>query len=358
MPTADIRDIWKYTQELVDNKSVLSRIGHSATLHSARSAISSPGSFGSKAANLMLTAGKGLLKAIPVPGVPALIEVIADKANEAARKYLHGQNLEAAKAAGDEVNRIKFEIKELTVDEMDRYRWKVTEAMQELNRNISEMGTLPPGAPCCDKYLEIVTACQQAQRRIDKLRVKVGTIRGLMDSIDTWLGDCQSKLTAGKGNITTALADYVKGQNAACTQANNTYLPNLQTQLQTLAQKQQLEERKQQALKAAGVSPSLFSWGKSPLEEARDEVAATQALITEAQKNAGIGAEKYVNTAHATCSSWCAFKTGMPTDDWKDFRNNAAEVTKFLVQFATVAIPLEVAVDKIKEGQKKESSAP
>ncbi|MGH9412935.1 MAG: hypothetical protein ACRD0Y_04260 [Terriglobales bacterium] len=341
-------DIWAYAKELVENKGVLSRVGHSAALHSARSAVSSPGSFASKSANLVLSAGKGLLKLIPVPGVPALIEVIADKANEVARKYHHGKRLEAAKAAGDEVTRLKFEIKELSMDEMDRFRWKVTAAMEDLNTKIREMQNLSNNTPCCEKYLEIVTACQQAQRRIDRLAEKTRTIKEVMLSIETWLADCQTRLSAGKTNITSALSTYAAAQTAECDKANNNYLPNLKARLQTAQQKLQVETQKAVRDKAAGISPGWFSsLTVSPLESAGIEVAAVQGMISAGEKNHGQGAENFIKTDHAPCASWCVFKSSTPEDNWKSFRSNAADVTKFLVQFATVAIPMEVAADKI-----------
>ena len=47
-----MEDIFAYAKKCVDNKTVAARIGHSAKLHSLRSAVSSKGSAASKLSSL------------------------------------------------------------------------------------------------------------------------------------------------------------------------------------------------------------------------------------------------------------------------------------------------------------------
>ena len=68
-----MEDIFAYAAKCVENKSVLARIGHSAKLHSVRSAVSSKGSAASKFGALVGAGARATLNAIPIPVVGSLL---------------------------------------------------------------------------------------------------------------------------------------------------------------------------------------------------------------------------------------------------------------------------------------------
>ena len=150
--------IWDYARERMDNKGVVTRIQHSPKLHSFRSALSGKGSFASKGiavGTMMVRAG---ISAIPIPSIATSLINIAQQAVEArVRSHLHQKKL-----VGGSVNleeKVKFELKELTVDKLDRYRWKLKEAMEQLNLKNSgfnlDYKAKQEGLNPCNSWLEI-----------------------------------------------------------------------------------------------------------------------------------------------------------------------------------------------------------
>src|SRR5258708_6493170 len=109
-----MEDIFDYAAKCVANKSVLQRIGHSAKLHSLRSAISGKGSAASKFGSLVGAAARATLNAIPIPAVGSLIASLEQKVEKVIKSQLHGRSLRKAATAADKV---KFTLKELSVEE-------------------------------------------------------------------------------------------------------------------------------------------------------------------------------------------------------------------------------------------------
>lgn len=69
-------DLFDYARDCVNNKTVLARLGHSATLHSTRSALSGPGAFFSKTMTMVGVAARATLNCIPIPTVGSLISAV------------------------------------------------------------------------------------------------------------------------------------------------------------------------------------------------------------------------------------------------------------------------------------------
>src|SRR5262245_19980853 len=74
-----VEDIFVYAAKCVENKGVLARIGHSAKLHAARSAVSSKGSAASKFGALVGAGIRATVNAIPIPVIGGLVGALEQK---------------------------------------------------------------------------------------------------------------------------------------------------------------------------------------------------------------------------------------------------------------------------------------
>jgi hypothetical protein len=214
-------NLFEYARKAVDNKTVMQRIAHSPALHSARSAISSTGSLGSKAVSLLGGGARVAMSLIPVPAIPALSAAI-EKHFEAWRreKRYHAQ----AEKATTSQDKVKFELKELSLEEMDRYRWKVNQAMTDLNTAINNRQAkfmeADNASARCTEYVELATAAAQAERRIDKLYEKCKVVKGVMEETMEWLGQLavganQSEgVNGAKDKIRARLKAEIEGYNS------------------------------------------------------------------------------------------------------------------------------------------------
>jgi len=183
-----IPDLLKYASDVVNHKTVWQRIGHSPALHTARSVISSKTSLASKAINFAGVLGRGGLTLIPIPVVGSLLATAEKHVEEKIRKRRNKNRAEAAKPIGEKV---KFELKELSLEEVDRYRWKVQQSMTALNAAIQKWQDIRQKAEddhaLCAAYVELATAAEQASRRIEKLHDKCSAVAAVMKETMDWL---------------------------------------------------------------------------------------------------------------------------------------------------------------------------
>lgn len=192
----DEADLFSFAKARVANKGVAARIGHSAAFHSVRSAFSSKGSAVSKAIGLAGVAGRAALTAIPVPAIGSLIGTV-EKAVEKYVRSRHHVRRGTGAAPGSE-EQVKFDLKELSVDELDRYRWKVKESLDALNTTIGKLPTLATEnktkGSTCNAYVELAMAVEQADRRIKKLQEKAMATKLLMEHVLAWADTCDKEL--------------------------------------------------------------------------------------------------------------------------------------------------------------------
>jgi hypothetical protein len=182
----------------VNNKSWDEQILHSRLFHSTRSAFTSlfssdKGSAASKGLGAAIGIGRLFLSLIPVPVVGSVAGAIIDGINDAYRGHRHGEHVKAAEKAGDKANLAKFEIKELTVENLDRFRWKVAHAFESLNGGISEFNKKPAADRTCDDIYAMALLIQQVERRNKKLRDELGNFQTALDHVNEWIQDLESK---------------------------------------------------------------------------------------------------------------------------------------------------------------------
>jgi hypothetical protein len=220
----DNGDILGYARERVKNKSVFTRIAHSGKLHAARSAVSSPGSMASKGAALATVVARSAMKLIPVPVVGDLLGLAQTAVEGHIRKKLHKRS--AAKVlASDEHGKVKFTLKELSIEDLDRYRWKLHDAMTQLeaaktkyNTALSRSTSAEAGH-ICDTLLELATTYAQAERRHDILKNHCVALVASLNAALAWCNTCTTSIEATKvafeesfGNEVT-MDNYLKNQN-------------------------------------------------------------------------------------------------------------------------------------------------
>ena len=277
-----MEDIFVYAAKRVANKGVLARIGHSAKLHSVRSAVSSKGSFGSKLGSLVGVAFRATMGAIPIPAVGSLIGAVETAVEKAIKSGLHSRRLSQAKASGDVGERVKFELKDLSVSDLDRYRWKVVEAMTAFNQAVSALEVnyskkRLEGASC-DAFLEVALAAEQATRRINKLKESCTAIcAAMLMSID-WALECEN------GVQPSAAAQQPAVAGGASTGGVNG-----------------------QKNKFSKYLTSFIEFEKNNLMLLDDQ-----------------GKELHLAKYHGKCEQWCCFRAAGEVDNWQNAKNNAA----------------------------------
>jgi hypothetical protein len=190
-------DPFEQAAEEVANKSWDEQILHSRLFHSTRSAFSSlftsdKGSALSKGLGAAVGIGKLFLSLIPVPVVGSVAGAIIDGVNDFARSKRLDSNREAAKKAGNKADLAKFEIKNLTVENLDRYRWKVAHAFEALNDGITEFNKKTADSRNCDDVYAMAVLIQQVERRKKKLRDELGDFHKALQYVNEWINELET----------------------------------------------------------------------------------------------------------------------------------------------------------------------
>lgn len=309
-----MEDIFLYAEGRVNNKGILARIGHSPKLHSARSATRSKGSLASKVLGLAGVAGRAGLNAIPVPAVGGLIGKIEQAVEGKIRSWHHKRRGRGATSIDDQV---KFSLKELSVENLDRYRKKVEMAVNDLNKASArfndEVKKKQNSHATCDAYLDLAKAAEQASRR---LRILRETVEGLQASL----------------HLTNAWANKVEFGLPGAT----TYKPLPQSVLGVKNSAREI------ILEQAGIEFGLF-------EKAHQTMNTT----------GGGMAEEFLAEYHGKCGQWCCFRAEGKPDNYQNAKKRLAEVTRFLTDPFTIedVISTGMAINSANEAEAKLAAA-
>lgn len=274
-----MEDIIQYARSRVDNKGVLQRIGHSPKLHKFRSAISSKGSFGSKGVALVTLGVRTALKKIPIPVIGGLLARIEQTVEDAKRQARHQKR---SRTAVDIGTKVKFDLKELSVDSMDRYRWKVDESLKSLNKAADsfKMNFQKKQADNaqCDAYLDYAMAYAQACRRVEKLEEQCAGLEAAVQITNDWL--------------------------------------------------QEIKEGKDGTGKTEGLSYMGSQLDKLVKDDIDDELKTAD---TKSRTGGEEAAENWILEHHGNCDQWCCFRERGVSDKYATLKNRAAKVTNFLL---------------------------
>jgi hypothetical protein len=202
------RDLKDIARSVATHPTYGTKILHSRALHSARSAVTTKGSAGSKALGV-LQAGVGLaLKHIPVPVLGSLCALVWDKAADYFRTKSHEANLATAVSKEDKV---KFELKEIggQVAHWDRYRWKVWNAINEYNTMIDSVKKGMETQPC-DTWVQVWSKYYYLTSRVKKLQASADAVTAVCDEVKEWLNAVEKSCSAAQKDIEALYEDDVK----------------------------------------------------------------------------------------------------------------------------------------------------
>lgn len=206
-------DIFVFARQRVDNKGVVARIKHSAKFHSLRSAMSGKGSFASKGLSVLGIAARASFKLIPVPIVGDLLGAAHKAVEEKVRGWHHSKRRGQAEHGHNAEDLVKFELKELSVENLDRYRWKLKDAIVDLNRKAQSFDALleEKGANSkpCHAYLEMAEAVAQAERRFDRLTKLCNNMIEVLKRCVDWCNEQNTEITKFKNEYSKFFAEEV-----------------------------------------------------------------------------------------------------------------------------------------------------
>ena len=279
-----MEDIFAYAKKCVDNKTVVARIGHSAKLHSVRSAVSSKGSAASKLSSLGGAAIRATLQAIPLPAVGSLLASVEEAVEKAVKSCLHRRSLSKAQTTEE---KIKFKLKELDVEELDRYRWKVQESITDFNKAMQGFGAnlakKREAGATCDAFFEVALAAEQASRRTEKLKEACLALHAAMLLTMNWVEECEN----GPSTPVAAVA------------APHRQPPTL------------------------GINGRKNDFMKIMTAFINQEIKEMETLTDENK-------DWYIANYHGKCDRWCCWRLAGKVDSWANCKDNCAWVLRTL----------------------------
>lgn len=158
---------------------------------------------------------------IPIPVVGAAVGWTQEKVTELVRNKYREYRQNKGSSEGDEYVKMKFDLKTLSVEDVERYRKKTKDNLDELKqlRNMFN-GT----QPCRSAYLTTYRYYRLINRT-EKLRARAKAMIDIADEIVKWTDE----ILNSKINDPTHVRDYVlalmRGSHSAC-KSNECYLEN------------------------------------------------------------------------------------------------------------------------------------
>lgn len=164
------------------------------------------------------------ISAIPIPPiVTSLLSVAQQAVEKKVRSHLHQKSLTGATT---EEEKVKFELKELSVEGLDRYRWKLREAMEQLNQkavNIDAQYVTKQGeGKPCDAWLDLAEAIAQAERRYNRLSKSAGALKTAMDEALKWSNDQSTVINNFKKSVGLKFKDAIEAEEAEASRHEKT----------------------------------------------------------------------------------------------------------------------------------------
>lgn len=162
------------------------------------------------------------ISAIPVPSIVTSLINVAQQAVEAKiRSYLHERKLVGGPVTEEE--NVKFKLKELSVEDLDRYRWKLKEAVEQLNQKAGTIeGTWAAGqkdGKPCNAWLDLAEALAQAERRYTILSLSAGGLKRAMDEALNWSNKQATEINKFKDSLGLRFKAVIEAEEAECAKA-------------------------------------------------------------------------------------------------------------------------------------------
>ena len=213
-------EIWAFAKVIAESPEVKQKIWHSKALVKLRRAFGSP-----KRASTTVVKGLGQavtwgFKQIPVPVLKDLLATLSDAASAAIRSAKHKHNVN--KGGDDTATKVKYMWKHFDVKEMDRYRWKVTNCLENINKLAAKLSA-DQEKPTLGKLQSLAYEYNYAFTRVRKLNDRCDLIQAAVDLTRSWLNDVE------RGLVTWEL-DYMTKVNREAKSPNPEQIPRLQKQ--------------------------------------------------------------------------------------------------------------------------------
>jgi hypothetical protein len=294
-------NIFLHAAQQAEDKSILTKMGHSPFFHSFRSAMSSKGSAASKIASTFSTVGRGALKLIPVPVLGSLLGAAASLAESKYRQ--HKRRREHADIngvwTGTVEEQAKFSAKDLSVADLDRYRIKVQWATQDLNNAMAKFMALG-NERNCDDFYAVVYALAQLKKRISTINRLMSEAKACFAFIDAYILKIQN------GSLQPAA--YGPERRPVVSQEVARYGSNgTETELKELIEKQAAAWLA--VVNLPNPVPSLAGWdGESYREISGTDSEKAAERAQRASYVEWLNREDAIRAAHEKCTHWCFIK--------------------------------------------------
>lgn len=210
------RNIWELGEKIAYNPSIWTRVKHSSAGTSLRRSVKR--STGAKA---VFKVGGFLLKQVPVPVIKDMLAVVSDAVHQKLRSMTKERKL---KGATTNEKKAKWSWKDMDVQDVDRFRWKVTDAMRDFEKErhafVQNVDKHAESGKICDAFVKVSTAFFYAHKRHDKLKKKIEALRAVCDVTDAWLSEVRTNLDDwarnSKDDLTKVFTDAQEGGHAEC----------------------------------------------------------------------------------------------------------------------------------------------
>lgn len=207
------RNLWALGDEIAKNPSFWARMKHSGKGTSFRRAFKGS-QHGVKGGKIVKAVGSGFtyaLKQVPLPVVKDLLGAVNDALFKKGRSARVKHRIDKAKASGDVAKQVKFGWKDLDVQNFDRYRWKVRDAMRDLQKETKafndNLAKHAEAGNLCDEFVKVTAEFAYAKKRVDKLQEAVKAVGTLCVLTTNWLNDVEGDLDQWALNNKQALTD-------------------------------------------------------------------------------------------------------------------------------------------------------
>jgi hypothetical protein len=204
------RHIFDEATQYVSNKSILSKIRHAPVFHSIRSAGSSGGSLAAKSFRLAAKLGAATAKQIPLPILKDVVANVITLTVSSIQKRRYASKLASASSYDEAA---KFGVKGLSIEDLDRMRWKLDAAHKEFIKAFGDLPQTMTGEEIhCQAFFEAAVGICQFQRRISRLEVALNPVVQVSSMLLAWSyalehGIDASDVTIGSLSATSTAAD-------------------------------------------------------------------------------------------------------------------------------------------------------
>jgi len=174
------QDLWKKGEEAARNPSRWDRIKHSGFVRRNK-----------KPDAMLKNAVSGALEAMPVPVVASVINAVVDKAVGWAKSKRNQQKVKSYGSGANLEKKVKHNIKKLDLEELDRARAKVRDAVIELNKqlSLSDYADSP-----CDHIFKLSKGMHYLEKRVELLETRAKVFKEVGEDTMKWAAEIRSKL--------------------------------------------------------------------------------------------------------------------------------------------------------------------